>query len=292
MKLKTCVRTLLLAVLLFPGLVMADFFKKSGTFESSMTLDEAVRLDVDTGSGSIDVRAGSGNEVTIKGVVKVRKGGFWGKNVDADELLQQVQDDPPIELDGGRLKVGHFSDRNLRKRVSVSYEIVVPANTEVVADTGSGSIMVVGIDAPVNADTGSGSITLENIAGTVRTDTGSGSITLEGVSGSISADTGSGAIRASAITGSFHADTGSGSISVEGHQDGKWSLDTGSGSVSVDLPDDAAFDFDAKSNSGKIVVDHPMTMQGEISKKRVKGEVRGGGPLLHIDTGSGGIRVE
>jgi hypothetical protein len=35
-----------------------------------------------------------------------------------------------------------------------------------------------------------------------------------------------------------------------------------------------------------------MTTQGEMNRKEVKGEVRGGGPLLHIDTGSGGIRVE
>lgn len=292
MNLKTYAKTLILLALLLPGLVMADFFKKTGTFESNLTLEEAVRLDVDTGSGSIEVRAGSGNEAVIKGVIHVRKNGFWGKNLDADEIIQQVKDNPPIELSGSRLKVGYFSDRKLSKRVSVSYEIVVPADTEVVADSGSGSIEVVGIDAPVNADTGSGSIKLESITGSVRADTGSGGITLDNINGPIMADTGSGSIHAERIEGSFHADTGSGSIEVEGRQEGKWALDTGSGSVSVDLPDDAAFDFDVESSSGRIVVDHPMTTQGEISKKHIKGEVRGGGPLLHIDTGSGSIRIE
>lgn len=292
MNLKTFAKTLLLPLLLLPGLAMADFFNKTGTFESSLTLDEPVVLDVDTGSGSIDVRAGSGDKATIKGVIRVRKGGFWGKNVDADELLQQVKDSPPIELAGGRLKVGHFSDRSLRKRVSVSYEIVVPANTEVIADTGSGSITIADIEAPVNADTGSGSITLQNITGSVLSDTGSGSITLKSVTGSIKADTGSGSIRAEKIAGTFHADTGSGSIRIEGRQEGRWDLDTGSGSVTVDLPDDAAFDLNAESNSGGVVIDHPVTMTGDISRKHVKGEVRGGGPLLRIDTGSGRIRVE
>jgi DUF4097 and DUF4098 domain-containing protein YvlB len=292
MNLKSFANTLLLPALLIPGLAMADFFNKTGTFESSLNLDEAVVLDVDTGSGSIEVRSGSGNEATIRGEIRVRKGGFWGKNADADELIQQVKDNPPIELSGGRLKVGHFSDRSLRKRISISFEIVVPAGTEVVADTGSGSIAVMNIEAPVNADTGSGSVTLENITGSVRADTGSGSITLDSIIGPIMADTGSGSIRAERIDGSFHADTGSGSIAVEGRQQGKWKIDTGSGSVSVDLPDDAAFNLNAESNSGGITIDHPLTVQGKVSKKHIKGEVRGGGPLLHIDTGSGRIRIE
>ena len=292
MNLKTFAKTLILAMLLLPGLVMADFLKKTGTFESRLMLSDTVRLNVDTGSGSIEVRSGPAGEATIKGVIQVRKGGFWGKGGDADDLLQQVKDNPPIELSGGRLKVGHFSDRNLRKRVSVSFEIVVPADTEVVADSGSGSITVVNIDASVSADTGSGSVTLENITGSVNADTGSGSVTLENITGDIVADTGSGSIRADNVAGAFRGDTGSGSIKVQGRQEGRWTLDTGSGSVSVDLPDDAAFDVDLESSSGKIVIDHPMTMQGEISKKHIKGDVRGGGPLLHIDTGSGSIRVE
>lgn len=294
MNMKTFAQTLLLPALLLPGLAMADFFNETGTFESSLDLDKSVLLDVDTGSGSIEVRAGADGKATINAVIRIRKDGFWrkSKSVDADELIQQVKDNPPIELDGRRLKVGHFSDRSLRKRVSISFEVVVPAGTEVVADTGSGSIMVMNIEAPVDADTGSGSVTLENITGSVRADTGSGSITLENITGSIDADTGSGSIRAEKIEGSFHADTGSGSINVEGRQEGRWTLDTGSGSVSVDLPDDAAFDINAESNSGGITIDHPLTVQGKVSKKHIKGEVRGGGPLLHIDTGSGRIRVK
>jgi DUF4097 and DUF4098 domain-containing protein YvlB len=222
MNLKTCAKTLVLAMLLLPGLVMADYYKKTGTFESRLILNDTVRLNVDTGSGSIEVRSGPVGEASIKGVVRVNKGRFWGKNQDADEILEQVKDNPPIELSGDRLKVGHFSDRNLRKRVSVSFEIVVPADTEVVADSGSGSITVVNIDAPVHADTGSGSVTAENITGSVNADTGSGSVTLENITGSIVADTGSGSIHAGNVAGAFHGDTGSGSIKVQGRQEGRW----------------------------------------------------------------------
>jgi DUF4097 and DUF4098 domain-containing protein YvlB len=88
------------------------------------------------------------------------------------------------------------------------------------------------------------------------------------------------------------ARAGSGSITVDGYQQGDWDLDTGSGSITVRLPGDAAFALDAESRSGGITVDHPLTVQGKISKRHIRGEVRGGGPLLRIDTGSGSIRVE
>ena len=73
--------------------------------------------------------------------------------------------------------------------------------------------------------------------------------------------------------------------------EGDWDLETGSGSIRVTLPEDAAFDIDAESNSGGIDIDHPVTVQGRISKRHITGNVRGGGPLLKIDTGSGGVSV-
>ncbi len=308
---KTITRTLFLFILLIPGLAIADYFGKVGTFEERLMLDGPVVLSVDTGSGSIDVRAGSGSEAIIKGEVRVRKRMFFGKSADADEILAEVKDNPPIVLDDDRLVVGHFKDRSLSKRVSVSYEIIVPANTEVIADTGSGSITIHDIAAPVSADTGSGSIKLKNIGGSVHADTGSGSVHADGVAGAFHADTGSGSVylmqtapgdvtvdtgsggsELLGVVGALHADSGSGRIVVQGRQEGDWRLDTGSGSVRIDLPDDAAFDLNAESNSGGITIDHPMTVSGKMSKRHVQGEVRGGGHLLDIDTGSGSIRVE
>lgn len=307
---KTTMKIFILSTLLLPVLAIADNHGATDMFEASVSLDGPVLLDVDTGSGSISVRAGPGSEATIIGKIKVNRRSFWRKPANADEIIQQVRDNPPIELADSRLRVGYFEDRALGKQVSISYTITVPASTEVVADTGSGSISIADIAAPVEADTGSGSIRLENINGPVMADTGSGSIRADGVAGAFEADTGSGSVYLSqtapgdvnvstgsgsteliGVAGAVRADSGSGRISVQGRQEGRWKLDAGSGSVSVDLPDDAAFTLDAKSNSGGIVIDHPLTVEGKISKKRVKGDVRGGGPLLEIDTGSGGIRV-
>ena len=281
------------------------------TFEEKLTAPGTISLNVDTGSGSIKVTGGSGRDITVIGKVKVQKRGLFGSKPDnADEIIQAVLDNPPVELEGDTLTVGHIEDRSIRKYVSISYQIVVPADTEVNADSGSGSVVITDIAAPVSADTGSGSIKLRNIGGEVTADTGSGSIVAEGVAGGfhadtgsgsvtlsqsapgdVSVDTGSGSIKLTGVVGALEADAGSGSISVQGEQTGDWTLDSGSGSISITLPDDAGFDLDAETNSGGISIAGHFPVEGRISKKHVEGSVNGGGPRLLIDTGSGGIKV-
>jgi hypothetical protein len=282
-----------------------------GAFEERLTIDGPIVLDVSTGSGRIEISPGPGNEAFIRGEIHVnRKGLFSGRRGDKDEIVQAVIENPPIELEDGLLRIGRFDDRRLGKRVSISYVITIPASTETTASSGSGSISVVDIAAPVEVSTGSGSIRLENIGGAVEASTGSGSIRADGVAGAFDGSTGSGKITMSQtapgdvkvstgsggseltnVVGAVRADAGSGRITVEGRMEGDWELDSGSGGIRVTLPEDAAFDIDAESNSGGIDIDHPLTIQGRISKRHITGNVRGGGPLLKIDTGSGDVRV-
>lgn len=289
----------------------ADVLAADGAFEERLSIDGPIVLDVSTGSGSIDVRTGPGDEAFIRGEIRVnRRGLFGGRRGDRDEIVEAVMDNPPIELEGGRLRVGRFEDRDLGRKVSISYEITVPANTGTVAESGSGSVTVIDIAAPVQASTGSGSIELENIGGAVEASTGSGSIRADGVAGAFNGSTGSGSIRMTqtapgdvevstgsgsseltGVIGALRASAGSGRITVDGSMAGDWDLHSGSGGIRVTLPADAAFDIEAESSSGGIDIDHPVTVQGRMSKREVTGEVRGGGPLLKIDSGSGGIRI-
>jgi DUF4097 and DUF4098 domain-containing protein YvlB len=307
----TKLKILALSLLLVPGVSFGDNHAVGSTFTESLTLDEAVVLDVSTGSGSIEVSAGPGRDVTVVGRIRVQKKSFWRRAVDAGEIIAKVQASPPVELSDGILRVGRFEDRSLGRRVNISYEIVVPGDTEVRAKTGSGSISVRDVAARVTASSGSGRLTLENIGGPVMASAGSGSIHADEVAGEFDAKTGSGSIsltqtapgdvrtstgsgrtELTGVVGALRSSAGSGSITVEGHQAGDWNIGTGSGSIRVALPADAAFELDAESNSGRIAIDHPLSATGKTTRRHVRGEVRGGGPLLKLDTGSGGIRVE
>jgi len=299
-----------LGVALVASLWASEARAAKGSFEQTLSVDEPILLDVSTGSGSITIEAGAVDRVEIVGHVRVGNSWFRRSEDNAQELLDRILADPPIELDGDSLRVGYLKGRGLKGNISISYEITVPAAARVKSDTGSGSMTIDGVAEIVKADSGSGSVTLSNISGGAVADTGSGSIRANGIAGAFKGDTGSGSItltqsgpgdvRVSTgsgsielhnIDGALHARAGSGRIRVDGRQRGTWDIDTGSGSVQIDLPDDAAFQLDAESSSGSIVVDHPVMVQGKISKRHLRGDVRGGGDLLRIDTSSGGIRV-
>lgn len=289
----------------------ADAVAAKGSFYETYSVSDPILLDVTTGSGKIEIRTGTTGEVSVTGKISVGTGWFKRSSAEAQEIVEELETSPPIEIEDGLVRVGHIEERRLRRNVSISYEIVVPADTEVKSHTGSGSQSISGVSGPVEADSGSGRLTITDIGGSVKARAGSGSIKADGVAGAFEAHVGSGGIRLKQtapgdvkvsagsgsielhdIVGTLHARAGSGRIEVDGHMAGPWDLDTGSGSVYVALPDDAAFTLDAESNSGGIVVEHPVTIQGKVSKKRMQGEVRGGGETLRIETGSGRIRVE
>jgi DUF4097 and DUF4098 domain-containing protein YvlB len=309
MTLKSNPTWMLLALLLVASLWFSEAHAAKGTFEQTLSVDEAIFLDVSTGSGSITVQSGPAGRVEIVGHIKVGTSLFRRSDKSAQELVDEIEQNPPVEMLDGKLRVGHMKGRAFRN-VSISYEIVVPADTRVKSKTGSGSMSIDGVVEVVKASSGSGRVKLNNIAGDALANTGSGSIRAEGVAGAFDGDTGSGGIylEQSApgdvkvstgsggielhnIEGALHARAGSGRVRIDGRQNGTWDIDTGSGSIKIDLPDDAAFVLDAESSSGGINIDHPVTVQGKISKRHLRGTVRGGGDLLKIDTGSGGITV-
>jgi len=303
-----------------PALAAAE-----GTFERTLQVSGPVNLDVTTGSGSIRVRNGGSGQVQVTGHIKATT--WFGGN--ADEKVRRLQANPPIQQSGNDIRIGQIDDWDLRHNISISYELVVPSNTQlhsqtgsgtqtiegiqgtVEASAGSGSVKITGIGSTVRAETGSGTIEVENVKGNVRVKAGSGSIRATGVAGgfdastgsghitlaqtapgSVRVETGSGGIDASGVHGSLEARAGSGSIRAEGDPTGEWTVNSGSGSVQIRVPSNTAFDLDARTSSGSILLNHPVTVQGSVGKKHVQGKVGGGGVPLRVETGSGNIQIE
>ncbi|MBI3667119.1 MAG: DUF4097 family beta strand repeat protein [Acidobacteria bacterium] len=298
-----------------------------GSFDRTLKVTGAVELEVKTGSGSISVHNGDAGAVQIHGRIHARSD--WRGGLDAEDKVRRLETNPPIEQSGNVIRIGRIDDEELRRNVSISYEIVTPVETRLASQTGSGSQTVEGIHGPVSAGTGSGSITINNISNEVRASTGSGDVRMDVIKGRVSAHTGSGGIRGAGIAGplqaetgsgnvrleqtasgnvevrtgsgsvevagvrgSLRAHTGSGNITAQGEPTGDWRLDAGSGSVTVRLPSQAGFDLRAHTGSGRVEVGHPVTVQGTISPRRIEGKVRNGGALLDVSTGSGNIHIE
>jgi putative adhesin len=266
-----------LLALCFVGLSACDVVEMAaqserarGMFERTLNVNGPVDLSVRSGSGSIQIRTGTGDRVQIVGRVSA---GASRDGMDAAERVRRVEGAPPISQSGNVIRIGDTQDDPVYRNVSISYELIVPANTRINSQTGSGSQSIGSVDGPVRAQTGSGSIRIERTGG------------------SLQAQTGSGNIQANSVAGEVRAHTGSGSIEVRQIAKADVTVQTGSGSVTLTLPSDAGYTLDAQTGSGSISTAQPLTVQGRIGRHHVAGTVRGGGQSVRVRTGSGSIDI-
>jgi hypothetical protein len=252
------------------------------TFVRDLTVNGRVQLSVVTGSGTIHLTQGASGRVHIYGHVH----SSWGDN---DDRVAEIAAHPPIEQTGNIVRVGTHHE-NLHN-ISIEYDIEAPANSFLDAGSGSGNVSDDGVGADTRLSTGSGSIHATGLQGGYSVSTGSGSIYAEGSGeGDVKAETGSGTIELHGVHGALKADTGSGSIRTEGTPVGPWHLETGSGSVEL-WTGNAAFTLEASTGSGGIHCDREMMGQTDSEKHHMSGKVNGGGPMVHIQTGSGSIKI-
>jgi DUF4097 and DUF4098 domain-containing protein YvlB len=103
--------------------------------------------------------------------------------------------------------------------------------------------------------------------------------------------TGSGDVRVTGVQGPLSLHTASGNIEVEGTPAAPWNLAASSGDIRVVLSGAPAFDLEASSSSGRIESEAPVTVSGQLSRRALRGQVRGGGPAVAISTASGDIQI-
>jgi len=300
-----------------------------GSFEKTLTVGQQTDVEIMSGSGSIEVRQGTVGRVEIRARVRAGDWGWSRSGLSAQERVKRIEARPPVEQQGNTVRIGDIKDADLRDGVSISYDVTVPPGTALRSKSGSGSQRIEGVDGDLVVSTGSGSVNVRRSGGRVRASTGSGGVTAQDVGGAFEASTGSGSIdgmgvkgpisartssgsievtqtgggdveassssgsiKVRGVQGGVRASTTSGSLAIEGQMARDWRLSSSSGHVTVSVPSNQGFELDASSSSGRIDTDFPITVSGTIGKHALRGAARGGGPLLHVRTSSGGISIQ
>ncbi len=257
-------------------------YAAEATFERDLIVSGRLDLTTGTGSGSIHLTSGPAGRVHIFGHVKSNWGG-------SDEQVQQIAAHPPIEQTGNIVRIGLH--QGSLHNISIDYEIQAPPDAFLNASTGSGSVTDDGVGANAKLSTGSGGIHATGLQGGFSLDTGSGNIYAEASgAGEVKAQTGSGSIELKNVQGGLYAKTGSGGVKSSGTPSAPWRIETGSGTVEI-WTGNASFTLDAETGSGGVHSDRDITTSGSTSQHHLTGKIGGGGPLVHIATGSGGIHV-
>ena len=297
-----------------------------GRFERTLTVSAPVALAIVSGSGSVDVRSGPDGSVRVIG--SIRAADRWRTNEqDSRSAVRVVEENPPIVQEGNRIDLGLISDPDVDRRVSISYEVIVPRATRLTSRTGSGSQKVAALAGPVSVTTGSGSVEVGAIDGGVDVSTGSGSVNVESGrervfintgsgtvhAGTVAGDllirtgsggihveqvsdgtadlrTGSGSVELRRLDGGLSANTGSGSITVSGIPRRDWTVSSSSGQLALRIPAGTPFRIQANSSSGSIETDHDL-QTSTVSRRELTGTAGQGGPLVTARTSSSRIAI-
>ncbi|PYX89774.1 MAG: hypothetical protein DMG68_04030 [Acidobacteria bacterium] len=148
----------------------------------------------------------------------------------------------------------------------------------------------------VDLHTGDGKIQLTHFKGDMDLNSADGHQDIDSVEGNLHAHAGDGQIRAAGRFDGLDVSTGDGRIEVMARSGSaltrSWTLQTGDGAVTLQVPQNLAADIDLHTGDGHINLDMPISVEGRLSERNIRGKLNGGGNLLTIHTGDGSIRLE
>ncbi len=264
------------------------------TLEKSFAFEGTPRLRVRNISGATSISVGQGKEVHVV----ARKTVTASSEDRAKRLLQNLE--VRLEKRGDELRVEpHLYEQERGwldlfkgKRFRVDFEITVPQECAIDAQTVSGELTIEGVRGPVEAQSVSGDIRLDDIQGPLRLKTVSGDVDGRGYVGHLEGNTVSGDVELrSARLRSSHMQTVSGDVEIEGvlEPGREHRFKSISGDVELALADgDTTIDFRTASGDLESDVAARVVRHG---KKDYEVIVGGGRGNVAVKTVSGDLTV-
>lgn len=304
--------------------------KYERTVELQHPMASGGTLAVSTASGSIDATGQDTDQVAVTATIQARAATEAEAQELAEQVevrfaesgdKLEIKADRPV-LHHNRISVSYVI--TMPRQASIDCESasgslkVRDLTGNVNARTASGSVEAARIKGFVRLRSASGSVSGETFSGgDVDLDTASGGVRLTDVSdvGTCRAHSSSGSVRvqhvqadairmdsaSGGVTGEdlncthLNAGSGSGHVSVafspSAPNNVVADMGTGSGGISVVLPPSFAGRVDLSVASGSVRIDRPVTVQGEIGRKHIRGTIGEGSGSLTAHTGSGSIDV-
>lgn len=284
----------------FDGM-QSDRFRED--FHLTYKLNPGQRVSVENQNGSIEVSGWDKNEVDISGE----------RYAPTEDYLRLLKVD--VQASDSAVRVRTIRPPQMGWRGpsgGVKYFIRVPKQTLLDRiESTNGSLRVEDVQGQALLRSTNGSIRLYRDQGNYDVSTTNGGIEFSVHTGEIKARSTNGGIRADDLTGSLSASTTNGSIHarlmaatttamrlettnggievVSEKQPPAIQASTTNGGITLRLPADLKATVRASSHSA---VSSEFEVNGEREKKRIRGTVNGGGPVLELDTNNGRIRLE
>ena len=278
---KLPVRTLLLALAgLALSVAAAHAATVKETLRESHPLAPGGRLDVRNVNGGVVIEAWDKAEVEMIAEKQAKA----GSEAEAKKKLAEVKIEVTKTADGLKIATkmpkrnygffdwvfGHSGNVNVR------YTLHVPRKAELDVDTVNGGVKVSGTEGKTRLITVNGRIEVARVAGRIDAETTNGGVQVTDSRGAVSALTTNGAIEVELKNVTPGSDL---------------ALSTTNGGVSVRLPKGVRLSLDAATTNGRVSSEFSVA-GGSSSKKRLSGDINGGGGKLRVRTTNGSISID
>jgi DUF4097 and DUF4098 domain-containing protein YvlB len=279
----------------FIGMDNDDGESHDQTIEKTFTVDGMPRLRVQNVSGETAIRVGEQGQVRVVARKRV-KGGSADR---AKRLLENVE--VRIEQRGNDIFVEpHLYEQERSwldlfrgKRFRVDFEITVPRETAVNAQTVSGDLDLTGTRGPTRVESVSGDVNIEDVQGPMRVKSVSGDVQCTDYVGSVEGSSVSGDvdIRGRVRACELHTVSGDISIDLEPEVGGRESrLKTISGDVEIGLLISSCV-CEYHTASGDLDCEAPARIMREGRKDRTV-VIGDGRSRLSVRTVSGDLTIK
>lgn len=189
------------------------------------------------------------SEVLVRAMIQTH----GDTRADAQDLAKDIK----IESTSDRVRANGPASRR-HSNWSVSYEVYVPRQTNLDADTHNGGIAVEGVEGRMEFRAENGGISIKDVAGDVRAETTNGGVSAE-------------------LSGTTWKGQG-------------LDLQTTNGGVVLEIPRGYNAELETGTVNGGMNIDFPITIQGTIGR-RISTTLGKGGPRVRATTTNGGVRI-
>ena len=246
-----------------------------------------LRVDVPDGDVTVDTWSGGGVEVEV---FLSSRDMEW-----ATEMYQRMEFAAGAEGSTVRVTARNpqiqRSEWGRNRGFGIAVHIKVPQQFDADIRTSDGDIRLGDLNGSLWLDTSDGDVDLGHIEGPeVEIETSDGDVTALAVHAErTTIRTSDGDIDIESATGSFEATTGDGDIDVHVDAVDGVRLRTGDGDITLYVPATlaATVDFDGED----LDVARSFAITGRINRRRVQGDINGGGVRLEASTGDGSISL-
>jgi hypothetical protein len=263
-------------------------------FDRTAPWGDYERIDVRSRNGAVDLKVGSGTDVTVSGELYASA----ATHDQASRLLEEL-DVTVGPADGEpRTLVIAFDppDWGPPYSAGATIRVVVPQPCPAVVRTRNGQVRAVGLVGPARLETRNGAVVAEDINGDLHAETANGAINARTITGGCELQTSNGDIRAHDVRGQVLAETSNGRIDakISPPPDGRVILRSSNGPIDATLPGAMTAELRLRTSNGRAQAHFgqtPVEIRRQ-SRTQVEAITNGGGPgRVEATTSNGAVTV-